>query len=518
MRIVLCAAIREPRRKQPHLVVFWFEKSILLLCLATGGSPFLVPSRSTPHHTPHLFAGGTTSSTTKFSHPFQNISSYNVGDWTAQTFNMDLYNVALEDPARAEDAVAVWSELSTPNAATYTILIEGYLHVGDIERAEALLWEHWPLISATSSMSSTTCMVLLTAWANHPSPDGARRAEQAMRRLMELTESSRNTENKPEATYDDSLLWVKLWTIVIEAYCKRVSPSNQQALTQVERLIAEMSSEATPVQPNLLTYTSYIVGLAHSRRADAARKAQEILDTKIGDKKADLVAYTAVMNAWAKTVNRIERREASNRALRLLDRIEANCQPNAIAYATAIAAIGNTVDCDGDAAALAESILERMKSRDVRPVTETYNTLLHALGQLSDTQHADRAWELLQNEVPQPTVRTWAGVLRATRGDAPAAAAVLEAMQDLYENGKAPMPNTVCYTTVMGAWGKSSAPDAIARIKTLLDQLEALYEETGLAEVRPSAITYLTVRNELYLPPSKTHFIILSLTSSTLMR
>ena len=208
------------------------------------------------------------------------------------------------------------------------------------------------------------------------------------------------------------------------------------------------------------------------------------LDTTIGSESADLVAYTAVMNAWAKATSRVERRQAATATMRLLERMEGPSRDEEedtdgsakrqqrfalipTVYATNIAAIGNTsVDDDPnddqDAtyfADLAASLVPRMRSQGVTPVTETYNTLLHAYGNLSPSLFAQRAWGVLCHQVPHPTVRTWSAVLRASRGDAPTAHKVLEAMETAYyggtetagtgkETGTSPQPNTVCYTTV----------------------------------------------------------------------
>ena len=424
---------------------------------------------------------------------------------------MDLSNLALADPWQAADAVAVWQ--GTPNLATYAIVADGFCHHGQPAAAEEWILgrkekkeSEWKRLlfnnnnnstgTTTSSQSqativSSTYMGLLTAWANYqPSTGyGAQRAEALVRSLMKLhglssmtTSGTNSSSTNVMSAPTSRLLWVKCWTIVLEAWCKRVPHCS---LSHAERILHAMEQPDSTIQPNLLTYTSYIVGLAQSRRVDAARTAQRILDTTIGSESADLVAYTAVMNAWAKATSRVERRQAATATMRLLERMEGPSRDeedetdngeqqqqqrfalNPIVYATAIAAIGNTwVDDDPndgkDAtyfADLAASLVPRMRSQGVTPVTETYNTLLHAYGNLSPSLFAQRAWGVLCHQVPHPTVRTWSAVLRASRGDAPTAHKVLEAMETAYyggteaagtgkETGTSPQPNTVCYTTV----------------------------------------------------------------------
>jgi hypothetical protein len=146
-------------------------------------------------------------------------------------------------------------------------------------------------------------------------------------------------------------------------------------------------------------------------------------------------------------------------------------KPSLITYATAIAAIGNSLD--PAAPELAESVLQRMHKlqesgaiANLKPGTTTYNAVIYALSRAPASnrlRYAQRAEKILdemseraqQGEKDvQPDVRTWAAVLRAwTRSKQPDAAEnaqrVLDKMEYRYKKGLSSVrPNFVCYTTV----------------------------------------------------------------------
>lgn len=76
-------------------------------------------------------------------------------------------------------------------------------------------------------------------------------------------------------------------------------------------------------------------------------------------------------------------------------------------------------------------------------------------------------------------LRAWAESREPDSGEQ--AQRVLNQMQKWYEEGKiSARPNVVCYTTVMNAWGRGSAPSKVAlkNVEGLLQKMENLYEET----------------------------------------
>jgi pentatricopeptide repeat protein len=415
-------------------------------------------------------------------------SAYQYWELSLQSFNMDLYNLAHSDPAKAEDAVEVMLEMGLqnhnyprPDSSSYTTVMDGYIRSGQLQEAQSVLDKMDVLAESDKTYSPTefTYMLMAQAWANDWKDDftgkSAEKAEAVLRRMQEKTITAETDEQSQISEGG----MVKVWSIVVEAWCKRAGIA-RQAMQSASDLLNEMESYDTAlVRPNVLTYTSYITGLSKCKDNHMARKAEATLERMTRHHvQPDMVAYTAVLNCWAKAVSRREREVAAVRALRLLGDMERlyiqkhvySVKPSHITYATAIAAIGNSLD--PEAPRLAEEILQRMDKlhksdqiANLRPVTSTYNAVLYALSKApsnSRQRYARRAEELLVEmnlraehgeKAVQPDVRTWAAVLRAwAHSRVPDAAEnsqrVLDMMEDLYQRKLSPVhPNFVCFTT-----------------------------------------------------------------------
>lgn len=434
-------------------------------------------------------------------------------DMSLSSFNMDLQNLAMEDPIKAEDAVDVMHELYLknpdsavtvqPDATCYTIVMDGYIQAGKLEQAQAVIdkMERLAVVDSrgaeaqdcvsVSPIAPTglTYILMAQAWANDFKEDftgtSAENAVDIMRRMQAVTtqgmllSSGRSGSNagSPEAA-TSSL--VKVWMIVVEGWCKRAGIA-RQAMQQADKLLLEMEDcKQTLVHPNVLAYTSYVGGLSRCKENDMARKAESVLERmERHNVHLDMVAYTAVINCWAKAVSRRERSMAATRALSILGEMERmyiskkmySAKPSLITYATVIAAIGNSLD--PAAPQLAEGVLQRMQKLQVsgaianlKPGTVIYNAVIYALSRApvsNRLRYAQRAEQILdemseraqQGEKDvQPDVRTWSAVLRAwTRSKQPDAAEnaqrVLDKMEYRYKKGISTVrPNYVCYTTV----------------------------------------------------------------------
>lgn len=490
-------------------------------------------------------------------------------DWdvSLSSFNVDLHSMAMEDPFKAHDAVEVMRKLYAkspdagttvqPDATSYTTVMDGYIHSGKLQQAQAV-FNHMEEMSsenkherraigndatndslAVSSFAPTdlTYLLMAQAWANDYKDDFAgTSAENAMailRRMQAVAAThpvqptrTRSGAGGPSDPTTSGI--VKVWSIVVEGWCKR-SAITRLAMQRADELLLEMEDDQQVlVRPNILTYTSYVGGLSRCKDNDMARKAEEVLERmERHNVQPDMVAYTAVINCWAKASSRRERGMAATRALSILTEMERLyiskkiyiVKPSMITYATVISAIGNSLD--PDAPQLAEGILQRMQKlhesgaiANLKPGTATYNAVIYALSQsVSATNRlrtAQRAEQLLdemaqraklgENDV-QPDVRTWASVLRAwTRSKQPDAAEnaqrVLDKMEQRYKNGQSSIrPNFVCLTTAMGAWGHSKSADSLDKMERILLDMEESYEETLDPEIRPNTVSYVTVRS-----------------------
>jgi pentatricopeptide repeat protein len=500
---------------------------------------------------------------------------------STRNFNMDLHNLAVQDPEQAQDALEIMQTTHDsqpdnpgtcrPDATCYNTVIDGWIQAGRPDRAQQVLDQMEVIADAHAvknasvngtDYNDTTTLALFApsdlsyimvaqGWADDVKDDttgkSAEHAVKVMRRMQHrgLAPS------------------VKMWSIVMEGWCKRAGKV-RGVMRRAESLLQEMEDAADAVQvqqrdvvpaaadskndndptatnatttttktrntaadahpkPNVLTYTSYIGGLARSRESDLARKAEAVLERmdRFGV-EPDMVAYTSVLNCWASAVSRRERELAASRACHILDLMERmyskekyQVKPSLITYATAIKAIGNSLD--RNAPKMAEDVIEHMyqlhetgKIANLKPTTAIYNALINALGQSTGKnglRQARRAEQILgemtkraeagEKDV-QPDVRTWATVLRAwARSGLPDAAEniqrIIDKLDSLYQKGESTFPpNYVCYTTSIGAWGRSRRKDALERVEDILTRMEKEYEETQESSVRPNHITYVT--------------------------
>ncbi len=286
---------------------------------------------------------------------------------------------------------------------------------------------------------------------------------------------------------------------------------------------------STVLRPNTMVYTSLIGGISRSKQPDMGRKADAVLERmKRFGVELDIVVYTSILNCWAKVTSLVERHEASKRVLELLEEVEDSyirtennnylLKPSPITYATAIKAIGYSLDPDAPTAA--ERILRRMYTLTesgtihVPPTVGNYNAVITALSTSGSKQqkaaNARKAEALLVEMIQrsrlegefmvEPTVITWGSVLRAwaDSGEPDSgeqAQRVLEQFEEWFSGGNCQArPNVVCYTTVISAWAKGRATPELAleKVNGILRKMERVYEETLDVAVRPNKITYIT--------------------------
>lgn len=468
-------------------------------------------------------------------------------DAITRDFNMDLQNLAMEDPEKAQDALEVMQDLYQrhskdsskadsiyiqPNAACYTTVMDGWVQ-SDYEdaamKAQILLDRLQALYDETNDESlrpnEVSFMLVCQAWADTYTDDftgeTAERAEKILQRMKEQG-------IQPS---------VKVYTAVLLAWCKRAGKV-QGAMAHAEELLQEMESYSSQpdgamkdrketlrndqgVRPNVITYTTYIGGLARSKEHNLAERAEDVLDRmKKHGIQPDMVAYTSVLNALSKCQSKNEREKAATKAVSIIEEMEGlydeeyyYAKPSLITYSTAINAIGNSLD--PSAPELAENMLRHMyelhdskRIEGLKPSTATFNAVITAMARSKlrrGRKTAKKAEQLLVEMFRRsergekhvmPNVKTWGGVLLAwAESGLPDAAEnaqrVLNKMEDLYKNGDTTVgANVVCFTTVIGAWCRAGHVD---RAEELLMKMEELFEITGERDLRPNSISYVTM-------------------------
>jgi hypothetical protein len=82
------------------------------------------------------------------------------------------------------------------------------------------------------------------------------------------------------------------------------------------------------------------------------------------------------------------------------------------------------------------------------------------------------------------------------RGSGSIAENLLNVMERKYQGGDlAAKPNVRTYTTVIDAWAKSGDVHAASKAERILTSLQALYDQTNDADVKPNTHTYNAVMN-----------------------
>ena len=326
---------------------------------------------------------------------------------------------------------------------------------------------------------------------------------------------------------------VQMYSFVIDGWCRLIERV-PEAMDRIEGLLEEIESNGgsridqyrdntvgnhpvVGIRPNVVIYTSIITALSKTKVPDMARRADNLLERmKNHGIQPDLVAYTAVLNCWSKAVSRTERNLASKRAIELLREVENAYlkrqldKPSPITYGKAIMSIARSFD--KDAPKIAESILREMtdgtNSITVQPTTACWNAVIYAMG--SVTGHAEHAEALLHEMIRRssgdgedsirPNIKTWGGVIRAyaesgASDSGQKAQKVVEWLEHNYaeqavdvEDDIQVKPNCVCYSTVLNAWARGSAPQNITL--RAVDEILRKMESSLDIDIRPNCITY----------------------------
>ena len=483
---------------------------------------------------------------------------------TIQEFNMGLNSLAPQNPLQADAALALMESLQQkypddirlvqPTSASYTTVIEAYCYHWippsssnytfapnfAAERAQALLdhMEQHPNLKPNELSYVFVCQ----KWAEAVKTEtvtgaNAQKAHEVLLRLQKqsfetsrVEELSEHVKREPVSRGNNdrsSNTSTQLYNIVLEAWCRRVGHV-PQAMDKVEEILLEM--ETSGPSPNVWIYTSVIAALAQSKQDNLATKASKLM-ARIRSEgiEPDMYTFTSLLNCWAKTRDKDERKQAATQARAILQEMESlylhkqqyQAKPSQVSYNTAIRAIGNSLD--KNAPEIAQNILEHMykltEAEDIQvpPTTMTYNSLIMSLStamkaqrSLSRRRSMARRAEYWLSEMTRrsnageervkPNVKTWGAVLRAWADSGlpdsgEQAQRVLDLLQQSHDkNGTAVRPNVVCFTTTMTAWARGTAPakKALSNVDNLLLEMERRFEETGDLDVRPNKISYIT--------------------------
>jgi len=241
----------------------------------------------------------------------------------------------------------------------------------------------------------------------------------------------------------------------------------------LQRLEDLYESGRNELQPDTISYNTVIDALAQCAEPGVEQRAEQLLERM---EHPDQLSFNSLLNCWARS----RAPKAAQRADSILRHWEnrfvegsTELEPDVTAYNTVLTAWARSKNADG-AVENTQQLLNRMEKAYRRgnsraaPNAISYNIAISALTNSNDPGAADRALK------------------------------ILETMKQLDEDGRSNCrPDCVTYTSIInvvakhmqGRDPKESAKQAIS----LLDELEALYQQTADPAFKPNIRTYTAV-------------------------
>jgi hypothetical protein len=291
----------------------------------------------------------------------------------------------------------------------------------------------------------------IKAWATSKSPEAGSRAMKLLQQMQDL--AAQNDNDKGYSWYDTHPDIVS-YNTCLSAWSHS---GHVNAALQTEKLVREMQTAATtaatkneslsekeaPPAPNTISYNTVLDAWSRSELPGAAQRAQKVLEymlqraaIKDDDDEDDIciiapdvISFTSVLNAWAKSKEPNKGLEAR----KLLDTLEnlykqtkrPNLRPTQIPYnsvlnACAFSAIGTSMEEQREALQVAVLTFKGMRKSKIAPDTVTYGNLLKCCANLipQGKVRSDMALQIFEQCCRQGLVGNlvWNEVRRAVSG------------------------------------------------------------------------------------------------------
>ena len=367
-----------------------------------------------------------------------------------QVYNLLIHALAKEKKRTANNnnnhgarAQAVLHEMVqrgvTPNVVSYTSVMDAYASqaaAGDVQApaaAEAVLME-WMARSERDSalrVTAVTADVVLNAWAQQGTWEGAVRAQEILERLETLgTGITRDDDSSLRPTVHSYATVIHGWaqagggtaaaeraerilqgmmrrdeadkvvapdTVVVNAVIDAWSSSGDaRAGTKALALLNQMKelhqSKGYDCAPDLVTYNTVLSAWSHSGHVNAASKAEQILQSMMDAHKTNpqacpapnTVSYNCVLHAWSRSASAA----AHERAEKILQYMiqsddDQSIAPDVYSFTSVLTALAKSKA--PHKAARARAYLDRMiqmytetKQTSLAPTQVPFNAVLNA--------------------------------------------------------------------------------------------------------------------------------------------
>lgn len=277
---------------------------------------------------------------------------------------------------------------------------------------------------------------------------GATKAEEVLTMLIELYQSNAFGDVDENDENDIGLApTTRTFTLVMDAWARSEGTEpNGEGVERAQNILEamiELYKQGLPVKPNVYSFTTVASAWARCRgSSESAERAEALLnmmlqlyeDTGDEDFRPNKVTATAVITAWAKS----GQPDASTRALAILQKIEAYCQPDIITYNSVLNACSATGNFN-----LVLDVFRRLKDNTaVKADTISYNTVISAAAK-TYTRH---------------------GAIQASK--------LLDEIETQYNQGNRKLcPSAFTYSAAMNAWSKSNSEDQADRAYELFQRM-----------------------------------------------
>jgi len=431
------------------------------------------------------------------------------------------YNMVIDAYARAvrpDDAKRIFDMHPNRDVVSYNSLLKAYSSAtgsfaNAADKAEQLLQKlerDYDEGQSGFGPNAVSYGTVIGAMSRKNSEDGARKAEEVLRRMARRYQTKNITAARPN---------IVTFAQVISAWAK--SGSNQ-AGEKAEAALRWMEDNDA-MAANTVCYNAAIDAWSRSPRNDAALRAESLLREMESKCKlrADVgggecvcaptnVTYTSVISAWSRSPlpNAAQKAEAilSDMLLAYERTGDSSLKPNKISYGAVLAAWARSDE--DEAANRAEALVGEVINRyvtgeeeSIRPNEVMFNSVIHALSKSKDGDTSSRArravakmWQLYDDgRCPdvRPTTTTYNSLLNCC-SDADEALDTLDQMQRAWTQGDTiiPHPDVVSFASVIDALASQKTANAADKAENLAAKLERMYHQTADEKLKPNITVY----------------------------
>lgn len=278
-----------------------------------------------------------------------------------------------------------------PNVRSFNAVINAWAksHQSSApQRAEALLDrmdQLYAMGNVDAKPNNVNFNTVIDAWSKSSLSGSAQRAEELLQKM----------EARYEAGDEDVKPQTRSFNTVIDAWARSGNPERAEMLLRQMNELFEHGN--IDVQPNVRSFNSIINAWAKSKDANAAQKAEEILEhmehlcTQSGDRRLapDTHSFSTVINAWARS-NTVGKETKAYKILQDMNSMYANgnfnARPNVIIYNAVMNAcafaVGNESNMQRAMEIAHATFKELQESPHSTPDEITYGTFIKACGNL----------------------------------------------------------------------------------------------------------------------------------------